>query len=106
MTLIAVLGAGLAVLLGVSWLSYNLVGPAMDRRRRVRDDRMLFTFYCMRGWLHRYMRLNRHLPSDPRCKMCHAPFGGLGRVLGIRPSRKNSNFCRSCFESVPLGGYE
>jgi adenylate cyclase len=34
------------------------------------------------------------------------PFGGLGRLLAIRPSRKNSNFCRSCFESAPTGGYE
>lgn len=94
------------VLLGVTWLMYNIIGPAMDRRGRDHDDRMLFTRYCLKGWLHRYLWLNRRIPSDPRCKMCYAPFGGVGRVLGNRPSRKNSNFCRSCFEAVPMGGHQ
>jgi adenylate cyclase len=50
--------------------------------------------------------VNRHLPASPRCKLCYVPFGGVGRVLGIRPSRKNSNFCRGCFEASPDGGQE
>jgi adenylate cyclase len=50
-------------------------------------------------------------PSAPRCGMCFAPFKGIGgtvfRPLGFtRPSRKNPNWCRVCFEAAPLGGAE
>jgi adenylate cyclase len=34
------------------------------------------------------------------------PFAGIGRVLpggGFSPSRKNPNFCKSCFEQAPIG---
>ena len=87
-------------------VGYGVVGPIVDRRRRVRNDEMLFDYYCGKGVLHRFMWLNRRLPANPRCKLCYAPFGGLGRVLGVRPSRKNTNFCRACFETVPAGGHE
>lgn len=40
------------------------------------------------------------LPSDPRCKLCTAPFGGVGgramRLIGRRPSDANPNVCNSC----------
>jgi adenylate cyclase len=60
-----------------------------------------------RTWLTRHgspMRLERgmlrRLPSDPRCKICNAPFGGPGglafRLLGRRPWEKNPNFCTTC----------
>jgi adenylate cyclase len=46
-------------------------------------------------------RLMRHLPSDPRCKLCAAPFGGVGgalmRLLGKRRWPKNPKFCSQCF---------
>jgi adenylate cyclase len=46
-------------------------------------------------------RLMRHLPSDPRCKLCAAPFGGVGgalmRILGKRRWPKNPKFCSQCF---------
>lgn len=52
----------------------------------------------------------RRLPSNPRCKLCEAPFGGVtGRVLALTnfgPSRKNPNMCRKCFEDAPPGGAE
>ena len=52
----------------------------------------------------------RKVPSNPRCKMCFLPFGGLGgrflRLRGHGASRKNPSFCRGCFESAPLGGAE
>jgi len=48
-------------------------------------------------WERRILRL---LPSDPRCKQCHAPFRGLGarllRLTGRGPSRKNPRFCNVC----------
>ena len=92
--------ATLVVAVALLPVGFNFIGPLLDRRQRARNDRI----FLDRG--SQYHRLNRHLPTNPRCKLCYVPFGGLGRVLGIRPSRKNSNFCRSCFELAPLGGYE
>ncbi len=55
-------------------------------------------------------RIFRHLPSPPRCKLCHNPFGGLGGKLvglwGFTPSRKNPNLCAKCCEGLPPGGLE
>lgn len=56
-------------------------------------------------------RLFGHLPSPPRCKTCHIPFGGLGgriaRLAGFQPSRKNPSLCSRCCETVAsLGGAE
>jgi adenylate cyclase len=60
--------------------------------------------------LVRARRLFRYLPSEPRCKVCNNPFGGLaGRVLaaaGFTPSRKNPNLCSRCCDSLPAGGCE
>jgi len=57
-----------------------------------------------------FRRMIRKIPSNPRCKMCYVPFGGLGgrinRLRGNGPSRKNPYFCRGCFEAAPLGGAE
>jgi adenylate cyclase len=40
------------------------------------------------------------LPSEPRCKLCNAPFHGIGRpvagFLGRLPSKKNPRFCGYC----------
>lgn len=50
----------------------------------------------------------RHLPSAPRCKVCHNPFGGVGGKLaglaGFRPSRKNPTLCTRCCDTLPAGG--
>ena len=52
----------------------------------------------------------RHLPSDPRCRLCVSPFGGFGGkvsgLMGFGPSRMNPNFCAKCLESLPPGGAE
>ena len=51
--------------------------------------------------LVRQRRLFRHIPSDPRCKMCLAPQGGLGgpvmRLLGFGRYPQNPQLCNSCF---------
>ena len=48
------------------------------------------------------------LPGPPRCRMCKAPFGGVGRFvarpMGFRPSRKNPTMCAMCVELSPPGG--
>jgi adenylate cyclase len=45
-------------------------------------------------------RLFSALPSDPRCRVCTAPFGGIGgpvmRAIGRRPSRANPHLCTAC----------
>lgn len=55
-------------------------------------------------------RVFRRLPSEPRCKLCQNPFGGVaGKVIGIlgrKPSRKNPNICQFCFDHLPPGGIE
>jgi adenylate cyclase len=60
--------------------------------------------------LRRAQRIFRHLPSAPRCKLCHNPFGGVGGRLvglaGFRPSRKNPNLCARCCDTLPAGGLE
>lgn len=76
-------------------------------RKRDGDD-ALFIF-CEQKWTSRLRRFNRAMPSEPRCKLCRSPFGGLGRILpgpNFSPSRKNPNFCSSCFEQAPVGSRE
>jgi adenylate cyclase len=57
-----------------------------------------------------FLRVMRHVPSDPRCRLCNAPYGGIGgrimRRVGYGPSRKNPSLCSTCFERAPLGGVE
>ena len=51
-----------------------------------------------------YIRIGRKvfsaIPSDPRCRLCTAPFGGLGapfmRVIGRKPSIANPHLCTAC----------
>lgn len=62
-------------------------------------------------WAIRALRLvMRAMPSGPRCHLCYSPFGGVGgrivAVAGFARSRKNPNFCNSCFEKAPQGGLD
>jgi adenylate cyclase len=57
--------------------------------------------------------LFKHLPSAPRCKLCAAPFAGVGgfilRPAGYRPWEKNPSLCRRCIttlENQGAGGAE
>lgn len=49
-------------------------------------------------------RIFAHLPSEPRCKMCANPFGGVGgfvaRRIGKAPWPKNPKFCSDCFTNL------
>ena len=60
--------------------------------------------------LKSFQRLHRWLPSPPRCKMCFAPFAGVGgwfmRLQGKGRNRRNPNFCDACdkfFRAFPGG---
>lgn len=61
----------------------------------------------------RQRRLLRHLPSDPRCKFCNAPFQGVGgavvrALLNKGQSSMNPRMCNVCehYASDHLGGAE
>lgn len=46
----------------------------------------------------------KRLPSEPRCKLCYAPFGNPGnffvRALGAKPSPLNRRLCTWCIKSA------
>lgn len=54
--------------------------------------------------LARLRRFFRHLPSDPRCKMCLSPQGGIGRPIveafGYGRYRRNPQLCNNCFRTA------
>jgi adenylate cyclase len=68
-----------------------------------RDNEEFWRDFLSRG--HSKERAGRRvfklIPHDPRCRLCAAPFGGVGsplmRLIGKRPSDKNPNWCASCF---------
>lgn len=57
-------------------------------------------------------RLFKHLPHEPRCKLCAAPFQGVAapfmRLFGKGPWPKNPKYCGSCFKTLAThhGGAE
>lgn len=50
----------------------------------------------------------RHLPSDPRCKLCMVPFRGLGAVamkrMGYEQSPGNPSMCSKCISALRAHG--
>ena len=64
------------------------------RRILVGEDRGAWSGRGRRGWL----------PSDPRCKLCNAPFRGIGgllmRVTGRTPWPQNPLICQVCFRDL------
>lgn len=75
------------------------------RRLSTRDNPLILPL-CKTGFVSRHRRMLRLLPSDPRCRFCMVPFGGAGKVFGVRPSAANPNYCRSCFEAMPITTHE
>ena len=57
-------------------------------------------------------RTFRSVPSAPRCKLCHAPFKGIGGVIlrpWFGPWERNAQLCKSCMKAltkVGTGGAE
>jgi adenylate cyclase len=53
------------------------------------------------SFLVRTNRFFRRLPSDPRCKLCAAPYGGLAgpimKLLGYGKYPRNPQLCNACF---------
>jgi adenylate cyclase len=63
---------------------------------------------------HPAMRSGRRffgmLPSNPRCKVCNAPFKGVGgavmKLIGREPFEKNPKFCKRCLTITEHIGVE
>lgn len=59
---------------------------------------------------HHFRHLVGSLPSDPRCKLCAAPFKGWGgalmRLMGRAQSKYNPRFCIPCEKFEHPGGAE
>ena len=90
-----------ALLCGAFYLLYNYDYWLV--RWLARKDPLLIMKLCETGAVARIRRVVGKLPADPRCRFCRVPFAGVGSVLRIKPAAKNPNFCRSCFEGLPLG---
>src|SRR5437016_96199 len=50
--------------------------------------------------LNTFRTIFKHVPAEPRCPICYAPFKGFGapfaRLLGKKPSALNPRFCNDC----------
>jgi adenylate cyclase len=51
-----------------------------------------------------FRRFWSRMPSQPRCKSCTRPFGGVGgavmRAFGVGPWPRNPKYCTGCFRSI------
>jgi adenylate cyclase len=75
---------------------------ASRRPSNGRDDAYWREYLSKGDSLEHYGRkLFKRIPSEPRCRMCAAPFAGFGapfmRAIGKFPSQANPNMCNSCF---------
>jgi adenylate cyclase len=52
----------------------------------------------------RMRRVFRHIPTDPRCKLCLSPYAGLGGAIvqrfGFGRYPRNPQLCNNCFKSA------
>ena len=90
--------------LGAFHVIYNYDGWFVRQMMKVEPD--FFLRLCEIGAVGLIRALVGKVPSSPRCRFCQVPFGGIGSILRIKPSSKNPNYCRSCFEALPVGTVE
>ena len=52
----------------------------------------------------RMRRIFRHVPTDPRCKLCLSPYAGIGgrivQFFGFGRYPRNPQLCNNCFKSA------
>jgi adenylate cyclase len=71
-----------------------------------RRDEAFWRDFLTRGasFERRGRQVFKRIPSEPRCRICAAPFAGVGarlmRLIGKRPSGSNPTMCSSCFAFV------
>jgi adenylate cyclase len=81
-----------------------------DNISRMWHDWFMTDAFAVEKRLHSFFNI---LPHDPRCKLCHAPFQGIGgmtvgALYGRKQSSLNPNFCNVCeqFAKTFPGGAE
>jgi adenylate cyclase len=68
-----------------------------------RNNEAFWRDYLTRGssFERRARGVFKRIPAEPRCKVCAAPFHGIGgplmRMIGKRPSVQTPSMCSSCF---------
>jgi len=72
----------------------------MPDQPRTKEEEWRLTLTKGENVPHHLLHLFGLLPSSPRCKMCNAPFKGVGgivmRVIGRPQSKKNPRYCEPC----------
>jgi adenylate cyclase len=83
------------------------VEPGRDSRTRPErqdEDRDAAAQLSVGDRQKRLRRFWRSIPSPPRCKLCHRPFGGVGgpvmRLVGLGRWPGNPKYCRGCFRDL------
>lgn len=75
-----------------------------EEQQRTTNPEWRDTLLGVHPELLRMRRIFKHLPSDPRCKMCLSPQGGIGgpivRALGYGRYPPNPQLCNSCFRAA------
>ena len=78
--------------------------PASDDPERSDNEEWRETLLGRHPELLRLRRWFRHVPADPRCKMCLSPQGGIGgpivRIFGFGRYPPNPQLCNSCFRQA------
>ncbi len=70
------------------------------------NDEAFWRDFLTRGasFERRARQVFKRIPAEPRCRICAAPFAGVGaglmRLIGKRPSESNPSMCSSCFAFV------
>jgi len=93
--IVGVLGGIIVLVVALRVLVLATNDPGAQRRRNARRGGEVFFEDCASPEALRFYHFNRALPANPRCRLCRAPFGGLGPILEIRRSRKNPKFCNA-----------
>lgn len=74
--------------------------PATDRNEEFWADYLSHPDTFMSAGRRFFSRM----PADPRCRLCAAPFAGVGgpvmRLIGKRQSSLNPNFCNACEKTL------
>jgi len=84
-------------------MSESQAGAPQPPPETTRDEEFWRRFMEEGGdsWKGFGRRVLKHIPANPRCQMCAAPFGGAGapimRIFGKRQSNTSPNWCTSCF---------
>jgi len=71
--------------------------------KRLNEEEWRQTLLGTASFLRRTNRIFRRLPSDPRCKLCQAPYGGvvgpIMTLLGFGKYPRNPQLCNACFRA-------